>query len=223
MNKGREWAEMLMGSLIWAALLFKAFELFGWAGVIIPILLLVAFFGIHHLNRKKRERAEAQKPCQHGVIGAYQNFRQCSVCFGEYQQREEERIKEAAIRKEREKEQRRQVQWWKQLDGKQFENELASLFRKQGYDATVTPFRGDGGVDIVLHSDAKLIIVQCKAHKSYISPGVVRELYGTMVNENADEGWLVTTADKFYPGARKFVRDKPIRLITISELLKQTS
>ncbi len=126
------------------------------------------------------------------------------------------------MRKQQTEEQRRAIQWWKTLDGKQFEKELVGLLKQIGYDATLTPYSGDGGVDIIVREATKRIVVQCKAHRNYISPGVVRELYGTMIHEKADEGWLVTTSG-FYSGARAFAHDKPIKLITIQQLLNRVS
>ena len=40
--------------------------------------------------------------------------------------------------------------YWIQMNGFQFEKEVASLFRNYGYDATVTSATADGGVDIIL-------------------------------------------------------------------------
>lgn len=113
---------------------------------------------------------------------------------------------------------RLRLEWWQKLDGWAFERELAALLRRLGYDATPTPRTGDGGTDIAVRQDAKRIIVQCKAHRHYISPGMVRELYGTMIHEGADEAWLVTTG-RFGKGARRFAHGKAIQLITIRELL----
>jgi restriction system protein len=110
------------------------------------------------------------------------------------------------------------LDWWRQLDGLAFEREVTLLFRNLGYDAKRTSYSGDGGVDIILLGDGRRILVQCKAHRNNISPGVVRELYGTMMHEGATEGWVVTTSG-FYAGAFAFAEGKPIRLITIAELL----
>ncbi len=40
--------------------------------------------------------------------------------------------------------------FWDRLDGRSFEEEVASLLRKSGYSVKLTPASGDGGVDIVL-------------------------------------------------------------------------
>lgn len=115
---------------------------------------------------------------------------------------------------------RQQESWWKSLDGSSFERELASLLKARGYGVSLQGSSGDGGVDIVLRtSDSQKIIVQCKAHTSTIGPGAVRELYGTMSHAGADESWLVVTSG-FTRGCWEFAAGKPIRLLTIRDLLQ---
>ena len=46
----------------------------------------------------------------------------------------------------------------------------------------------------------------------------VRDLYGTVVNEGAIKGILVTTAD-YGPDAYNFAKDKPLALLNGSNLL----
>ena len=128
----------------------------------------------------------------------------------EEQQAEEFREKERRLREE--------IAWWKSLDGKTFEKEIADFLRKLGYGANLTSYVADGGIDIQVRDGVKKIIVQCKAHRTSIGPAIVRELYGTIVHGKADEGWLITTCG-FSSGARDFARGKPIKLITIEEFL----
>ena len=49
-----------------------------------------------------------------------------------------------------------QQEWWWTLDGWQFEQEVAKVFRMYGYKATVTKGSGDGGVDIILKKQRQL-------------------------------------------------------------------
>lgn len=153
----------------------------------------------------------------------YKNYQEYLVAHSQwikvqsslYEQHVAEQKRQAA-------EQRQQLKWWRALDGRQFEKELTTLLRRLGYDAMLTSYTADGGVDILIQDGHRKIIIQCKAHRRYISPAVIRELYGTMLHEKADEGWLVTTAG-FHSGAREFARGKPIQLITIEDLLKKAS
>ena len=112
------------------------------------------------------------------------------------------------------------VAWWKGLDGKRFERELTEPFKRMGFEVRWTGRHGaDEGIDITLKANGKRILVQCKAHKEYIGPGRVRDLYGTLMHQKADEAWLITTSG-FYSGASSFARGKPIRLLTIEDVLE---
>jgi restriction system protein len=115
---------------------------------------------------------------------------------------------------------RKQQEWWRGIDGRGFELGVAKVLIEKGYNVKLTGSSwGDEGVDLVLVKDSKKIIVQCKAHKNYMSAGFVRELYGTLMHEKADEAWLVVTSG-FYIGAKTFAFGKPIRLLTAWDLMK---
>jgi restriction endonuclease Mrr len=47
----------------------------------------------------------------------------------------------------------------------------------------------------------------------------VRDLYGTVINEGANRGILVTTSG-FGPDSREFVKDKPITLVDGPNLIQ---
>jgi restriction system protein len=50
-----------------------------------------------------------------------------------------------------------------------FEETVASVFRSLGYDATVTAYSGDGGIDVILHKGEERIGVQVKRYRNSIS------------------------------------------------------
>jgi restriction endonuclease Mrr len=214
---------LIGGFIIWIVIFYYIQKWFGWAWLlgIISTIIFIIFILIHFdkIRTKREQEAREKDRCKHGIVGANQNPRLCSICLEEGQQREEERIRQTALRKQQAEEQRRQIDWWKSLDGRQFEKELNNFLREKGYHTTLTPYSADGGVDIIIREGERKIIVQCKAHSNYISPNVVRDLYGTMIHEKADEGWLVTTSG-FYSGAREFAQGKPIKLLTIKRLLQ---
>ena len=114
---------------------------------------------------------------------------------------------------------RTKIDFWLRLNGIEFENEVARLFRKQGFKATTTRSSGDAGVDIFLQKENKITIVQCKAHKKPVGPHTIRDLYGTLIAEKADEAILVSLSG-FTSGVIKYVIDKPIRLMSLTELLE---
>ena len=111
------------------------------------------------------------------------------------------------------------LQWWGNLKGREFEQELAKLYRRGGYSVQLNKGTKDGGVDLVLKRDGKSFLVQCKGHANAVGPGPVRDLYGTFVHQGGTEAWLISTSG-FTKAARAFAEKKPIRLITILELLE---
>jgi restriction system protein len=62
----------------------------------------------------------------------------------------------------------------------EFERALCELLNEHGWNAVVTKGSGDEGVDIVLKTSARTVLVQCKAHDKKIGPAPIRELYGTV-------------------------------------------
>ncbi len=122
------------------------------------------------------------------------------------------------IRKQ-ETEKRKQIEHWTYLNGREFEREVYQLLRDKGFNATLTPYSKDGGVDIFIYEDFGKIIVQCKKFSKPIVISIIRDVYGTMKHELADEAWIVTTTG-FTLTSRQFVKGKQIRLITIRELLE---
>jgi RNA polymerase sigma factor (sigma-70 family) len=87
-----------------------------------------------------------------------------------------------------------------QLAPRRFEELVAELYARRGFEATLTPASGDGGVDIwVARSDelgSSLTAVQCKRHAASNKVGValVRELTGTLQDSGASSAVLLTTS-----------------------------
>ncbi len=101
-----------------------------------------------------------------------------------------------------------------QLTPQQFEEYVTQrIFVRRGFQARNTPDVKDGGVDIELidRYDQKAV-VQCKRYRNVVGEETVRELYGTMMHEEAVHAYLVTTARISDP-ARKWAADKNIELI----------
>ena len=97
---------------------------------------------------------------------------------------------------------------------------MAVLCKRLGYRVDSTPVSGDGGVDLILkNKSGEKVVVQCKAHKNPVGPAAARELYGSMMDFDALKAILVCPAG-FTRGVKEFVRDKPIDLISVSELAR---
>jgi restriction system protein len=112
------------------------------------------------------------------------------------------------------------------IDWEDFEHLVRELFEREfasgGGEVKVTRASSDGGVDAVIFDPDPIrggkIMIQAKRYTNTVGVGAVRDLYGTMMNEGAMKGLLVTTSD-YGPDAYSFAKDKPITLLNGSNLL----
>lgn len=104
----------------------------------------------------------------------------------------------------------------------QFESLITNLFQKMGLDTKLTQASRDGGVDCVAFDMRPIlggkVIVQAKRYKNTVGVSAVRDLFGTVHNEGATKGILVTTSG-FGSATFDFARDKPLELIDGANLL----
>jgi restriction system protein len=86
----------------------------------------------------------------------------------------------------------------------------------------VTQASRDGGVDAVAFDPDPIrggkIVIQAKRYSHTVGVSAVRDLYGTLMNEGATKGVLVTTSD-YGPDAYEFANGKPITLLNGANLL----
>ena len=112
------------------------------------------------------------------------------------------------------------------MDWEDFEHLIRELFEKEfskpGCEVKVTQASRDGGVDsVVLDSDpihGGKTVIQAKRYTNTVGVAAVRELWGTVLNEGAMKGILVTTAD-YGPDAYEFAKGKPLVLLNGANLL----
>ena len=112
------------------------------------------------------------------------------------------------------------------MDWEDFEHLVRELFEKEfvsgGGEVKVTQASKDGGVDAIAFDPDPIrggkIVIQAKRYTNVVGVSAVRDLYGTVVNEGANKGILVTTAD-YGPDAYNFAKDKPLTLLNGSNLL----
>ena len=105
------------------------------------------------------------------------------------------------------------------LTGPQFEELIASLFKRDGYLVHRCGGSGDEGIDLILQVAGTKDVVQCKRWKADIGSPVVRDFYGALMHANARHGFIITTAS-FSQSARAFARGKPISLISGPDILR---
>ncbi|MDC0358156.1 restriction endonuclease [Oligoflexia bacterium] len=107
-----------------------------------------------------------------------------------------------------------------------FEHLIRGLFDREfnqyGGEVKVTQASRDGGVDAVAFDPDPIrggkIVIQAKRYINTVGVSAVRDLFGTVHNEGANKGILVTTAD-YGPEAYKFAKDKPLTLLNGNNLL----
>lgn len=112
------------------------------------------------------------------------------------------------------------------MDWEDFEHLIREIFAKEfssnGGEVKVTQASRDGGVDAIAFDPDPIrggkIVIQAKRYTNTVGVSAVRDLYGTVMNEGATKGILVTTSD-YGPDAYEFASGKPITLMNGSNLL----
>jgi restriction system protein len=109
-----------------------------------------------------------------------------------------------------------------ELNPFEFENLVGNLFSQMGLETRQTQCSRDGGVDCVAFDTRPIlggkVVIQAKRYSNTVGVSAVRDLYGTMMNEGATKGILVTTSG-YGKDAFNFAKDKPIELIDGGGLL----
>jgi restriction system protein len=112
------------------------------------------------------------------------------------------------------------------MDWEDFEHLIRQLFEQEfsesGGEVKITQASRDRGVDAVAFDPDPIrggkIVIQAKRYTNTVDVSAVRDLYGTVMNEGATKGILVTTSD-YGPEAYEFAKGKPITLLTGGNLL----
>jgi len=109
-----------------------------------------------------------------------------------------------------------------ELSPKEFESLITNLFEKMGLETRQTVPSRDGGVDCVAFDPRPIfggkVVIQAKRYKNTVGVSAVRDLFGTMQNEGASKGILVTTSG-YGKASFEFATGKPIELLSGSNLL----
>jgi restriction system protein len=113
-----------------------------------------------------------------------------------------------------------------EMDWEDFEHLVSGLFEnifnENGGEVKVTQASRDGGVDAIAFDSDPIrggkFVIQAKRYNKVVPVSAARDLYGTMINEGAAKGILVTTS-YFGKDTLEFVKDKPISLINGSNLV----
>jgi restriction system protein len=91
-----------------------------------------------------------------------------------------------------------------------------------GLETRQTRASRDGGVDCVAYDTRPIfggkVVIQAKRYKNTVGVSAVRDLFGTLQNEGASKGILVTTSG-YGKASFEFAQNKPIELIDGGNLL----
>lgn len=112
------------------------------------------------------------------------------------------------------------------MNWEEFEHLIRELFEKEfsnnGSVVKVTQASRDGGVDAIAFDTDPIrggkIVIQAKRYTNTVGVAAVRDLYGTVMNEGANKGILVTTSD-YGPDSYEFAKGKPLTLLNGGNLL----
>ncbi|MEA2500144.1 MAG: restriction system protein [Actinomycetota bacterium] len=103
-----------------------------------------------------------------------------------------------------------------------FENLITNLFAKMGLETRLTQASRDGGVDCVAFDPRPIfggkVVIQAKRYKGTVGVSAVRDLFGTVHNEGASKGILVTTSG-YGSASFEFANGKPLELLDGTNLL----
>ncbi|MBB5208364.1 restriction endonuclease [Chiayiivirga flava] len=109
-----------------------------------------------------------------------------------------------------------------ELTPSEFEGLVGNLFTQMGLETKLTRSSRDGGVDAIAFDTRPIlggkVVIQAKRYRHTVGVSAVRDLYGTMLNEGASKGIIVTTSG-FGPDAYAFANEKPLEMIDGGGLL----
>ncbi len=112
------------------------------------------------------------------------------------------------------------------IDWQDFENLIREVFAEEfnsnGGEVKITQASRDGGVDAIAFDPDPIrggkIVIQAKRYTNVVGVSAVRDLYGTVMNEGATKGILVTTSN-YGNDAYEFAKGKPLTLMNGANLL----
>jgi HJR/Mrr/RecB family endonuclease len=107
------------------------------------------------------------------------------------------------------------------LTPQRFEDEIAGMFERLGYDVRQTPYSNDGGRDAILTKDGQTYLVECKRYADGALSGRpdLQKFHSAIVTDGATSGFFVT-AGRFTLEAIKFASMVPIKLIDRDALVR---
>lgn len=97
------------------------------------------------------------------------------------------------------------------MDGTQFEQYIAKLFEKMGYETEVTKHSGDQGIDVLAKNDIVTIGIQAKCYSGTVGNSAVQEAVGGRALYKVDKVMVITN-NKFTPAAKQLAKANNVEL-----------
>lgn len=91
------------------------------------------------------------------------------------------------------------------MSPQEYETFVASVYERDGYHVSVTPYAGDGGIDVIAVKDGKRIAIQCKKYghtTRSVNTAMIHTLFGAAKAQDCDEAHMVTDGN-LLPDAEK--------------------
>ncbi len=136
--------------------------------------------------------------------------------------KEEERCKQEEERRKQEEEKRILASGIYEVDemsGKEFEKLLSLLFRKTGYEVSLTPDSQDYGADLILYKNGLRIVVQAKRSKNPVSVKAVQEVVSAVRHYKANKAMVITN-NRFTDNAFNLAYSNEVQLWDRNKLIK---
>ncbi len=113
------------------------------------------------------------------------------------------------------------VKWWLSRTSYELENAVANMFKRRGFNSSVTPGSGDGGIDVIVENfENQNLYIQCKGWSNKAGPQIVRELVGSLnvITDTKAQG-VVFCSKGFTQGALDYANQTNILLWTPEDLV----
>jgi restriction system protein len=103
-----------------------------------------------------------------------------------------------------------------------FEDRIAQMFKRLGFEVEQTAYSGDGGRDGILTKQNKKYLYECKRYGDNTKVGrpEIQILHSAMVSDGAESGYFVSTGS-FTKEAAEYARSCKIELVDGPALLKK--
>lgn len=117
-------------------------------------------------------------------------------------------------------ESRRTLEDLRRLKPSEFEEFIAHLFQKMGYQTETVGGSSDGGIDVIAEKDGVKHYIQCKKFITrQVGAGDMRDFYGAVTDKLTNAKAFFITTNVFTEEAKIFAEGKSIELIDGSKLM----